>query len=62
MKKGILLIAIAITTLNSCEEKSTSEKFKDAVESAGEDVKNATEEAGEKTEKGFNKLKKKLSD
>jgi len=63
MKKTfILLTSILLLNLVSCKEKSTKEKFQDAIESAGENVEEAAEETGEKTERGINKLKKKLED
>lgn len=56
MKKSVYLFIILLTlsfsvsTLNSCREKTTSEKVEDSMEDAGDDIEDAADDVGDEME------------
>ncbi|MDT7827791.1 hypothetical protein RQM65_03815 [Pricia sp. S334] len=56
MKKSIYLFLVlfaltsSVTVLNSCREKTTSEKVEDSLDEAGDDVEDAVDDTGDAIE------------
>ncbi|WP_220628122.1 hypothetical protein [Confluentibacter sediminis] len=50
----IFIVALSLTSFNSCREKTTGEKVEDAVESAADDAGDAVEDAADEVEDAVN--------
>ncbi len=56
MKKSVYLIlmlfavSFSASTLNSCREKTTSEKVEDSMDEAGDDIEDAADDVGDEIE------------
>jgi len=56
MKKSVyfllMLFAVSLSasTLNSCREKTTSEKVEDSMDEAGDDIEDAADDVGDEVE------------